>query len=454
MNLGAADETLAFRETADGLDEAMRTVSAMLNRHGYGTIFFGALESGEASGVENSAAFAKQLSRQVYESIRPQIMPQIEVRSCDGRAVVELTFSGSSSPYAADGVCYLREGCEDRAIPPVELRRRYGYARDSWDRALTALTPDDLSRDTLAAWHKRAQAGRRLKKFGDLSAKKVLKKLGLISQGNLTNAAHYLFGSDSPVTLKLSIYATEEKRTILDYKHMKGNIIDLIDAADTYIKANIRWRTKAAGARQTDIPELPAEAIRAVICNAFAHAQYPAKAEHEIAIHPDKVVITSPGAFPNGYTPDDFVAEDLPSVTRNPLILDTLRLSRDADAAGSGLKHVFALCGEQDIETAFETGEASFSFTFRRPNEAPRLKPLRRTAPETNAAPAAHAADVLALIVETPSISSKAIAEKIGISPRTVQRITVTLKDVGCIERIGGTRGYWQINSTVIPDID
>ena len=51
----------------------------------------------------------------------------------------------------------------------------------------------------------------------------------------------------------------------------------------------------------------------------------------------------------------------------------------------------------------------------------------------------------LALIQDNPSISRQALADKLGINASAVQKHLDKLKEAGAIERIGGTRGYWQV---------
>ncbi len=44
-----------------------------------------------------------------------------------------------------------------------------------------------------------------------------------------------------------------------------------------------------------------------------------------------------------------------------------------------------------------------------------------------------------------PSISAKALAEHVGISVRKIEENIAKLKRLGLIERVGGTRGHWEI---------
>ncbi len=47
MNIGRETETLEFKKTTAELDKAVCNIASMLNKHGYGTLFFGVLPDGE-----------------------------------------------------------------------------------------------------------------------------------------------------------------------------------------------------------------------------------------------------------------------------------------------------------------------------------------------------------------------------------------------------------------------
>lgn len=78
MNFGIEDETLEFKKSTGELSEAMNSISAMLNKHGRGTIYFGILPNGEVKGQIVNESTLRDISRKIYESIAPQIVPIIE----------------------------------------------------------------------------------------------------------------------------------------------------------------------------------------------------------------------------------------------------------------------------------------------------------------------------------------------------------------------------------------
>ena len=83
-----------------------------------------------------------------------------------------------------------------------------------------------------------------------------------------------MFGKDAKIGLKLAVYATDNKVTFLDLKLMTGNIYNLINQAVKYILNNILWRVVIKSRKREELPEICEVAIREIIVNAFAHANY------------------------------------------------------------------------------------------------------------------------------------------------------------------------------------
>lgn len=367
-----------------------------------------------------------------------------------GKSVIEVTFYGNNRPYSSKGIYYIRTADEDRVLPPHELRQLFEYNKNSsWYKQLTAYTMDDIDTSSFEKFYKRATACGRLNEQ-EYKPEAILSKLGLIVNGNLTNAAYYLFANSQPIVLKMAVFATDEKLTFIDINRVKGNIIDLIDKAYTYIKENIRWRADIVGLNRVETPEIPVKALREIICNSFAHARYNASTEHEIDIHPGKVVVYNPGEFPIGYKPEDFVSEDIQSMVRNPLILDILYLSDDVESYSSGLRKVYRECKEYDVGIDYRIGQEGFAFIFKRKNDVNVVSGdvnnvVNVASGDVNKTLTYSEKCVLGFLKEDSYSTAAGIAQKIGKSSRTVQRILDSLKSKKAIERIGGTKGYWKI---------
>jgi len=153
--------------------------------------------------------------------------------------------------------------------------------------------------------------------MGTFEKEKLLISLGLLIGNKLNNTGFALFGKNAKIGLKLSTYPTSDKVSITDLKLVNVNIYHLINVAIDYIMNRINWRIEIGSRKRDVIPEIPERALREIIVNAFAHANYEILPEIEIGIHPNSVEIYNPGSFPDELTPFDFINKNLPSYKRN-----------------------------------------------------------------------------------------------------------------------------------------
>ena len=98
MNLGKESETLEFKKTTGEMKEAMVSISSILNKHGIGTLYFGVKPNGDVIGQDVSESSMRDVSRSVYESIRPQIYPAIEEVVLEEKHLIKVEFSGENAP--------------------------------------------------------------------------------------------------------------------------------------------------------------------------------------------------------------------------------------------------------------------------------------------------------------------------------------------------------------------
>lgn len=158
MNLGKESETLEFKKTTGELKEAMVSISAILNKHGVGTLYFGVKPNGDVIGQDVSESSLRDVSRLVYESIKPQIYPVIQEETLDGRHVIKVEFHGEDYPYSAMGRYYLRTADEDREVTPAELRQFFvaNEYKEKWEKSKSQCLAKQVDKETVKNFCKRA----------------------------------------------------------------------------------------------------------------------------------------------------------------------------------------------------------------------------------------------------------------------------------------------------------
>ncbi len=95
-----------------------------------------------------------------------------------------------------------------------------------------------------------------------------------------------------------------------------------------------------------------------------AHRDYHSNASVEVRLFADRLEVWNPGALPSTLTLDS-LRNDHPSVPYNPLLAESLYLTRYIERVGSGTQTMIGLCREASLpEPDFEQREGSFVTTL------------------------------------------------------------------------------------------
>ncbi len=443
------DERTEFKRTTGELNEGMVSLTAILNKHREGTLYFGLRNDGRPVPFEITDSTVRDVSRRIFEAVKPQVFPEVKTVEIDGVEVIRVDFRGEDVPYSAFGKYYIRVADEDRELTPAELRRLM-IAREyeeNWEDHLSDEGFEDVDDAVLQRFFRQAvQSGRMPEMEYDKIA--ILERLHVLRAGRLTNAGRVLFSKNGPLTLKLAVFATQHKDTFLDIAMQQGNILSLIDEAVKYVIKNIRWKVEPSGdgVHRSEIPEIPVDALREAIVNSFAHARYDLPVQHEVSIFSDRIAITNPGPFANDHAPEEFFTRDLRSYLRNETIAHTLYLSKGIEAFGSGLKRIYSLCDAQDVKVAYIDSDIDFTFLFYRTDRNAVTKNGTENDTETESLNS-NENSILEILMKDPHATSEELAEAVGKSLRTVKRTLASLKAKGLIDRVGSTKtGYWKTN--------
>lgn len=430
VNFGKENEQIEFKKSTGELNDAMRSISAMLNKSGKGKILFGVKNNGDAIGQQISDSTLRDISRKIFENIQPTIYPSIhELENMPG--IIEVEFIGNDKPYSANGRFYMRVYDEDKQIDIVELLKiinRTDTSNSLWEKIETDETIDDVDENLLKSFIKRANDCGRIKEEYQ-NKELTLKKLGLITNNKLNNAGKILFSKNKPLTLKLAVFASDEKLSFIDIDRYEGNLFELNKKGQEYIREHINYSAKIIGAKRIEKPEIPEEVIREAVLNSLCHSSFSTTVNNEIYITPTRVVIFNPGTFPSGYDPKDFAYNGVLSILRNPLISKVLYYSNDIDSWATGFRRIFNLCASENIKYSYTKKNQGFEMCFFRSNDNKAIQD------ETI---------ILESMKNNELITTNELSQIIGKSRKTIQSIINKLRAEGKIERIGSNRtGKW-----------
>lgn len=440
MNIGNETEQIEFKKSTSELKEGIISIASILNKHGKGTLYFGVNNHGDVIGQEIGKDTLRYVSRDISGNISPACWYTVEERKCgEDLRFIEVTFSGENAPYSAYGRYYERFADEDRIISDLELERLFISRRkdySEWENKETEYLISDIDENLFKQKIESGKEASRIR-YIKYNNEELLSKLGLLSKDKryLNNAGRILFSGSGPIVLKLATFAGNTKETFIKLNHYEGNIFECIDEGINYISEGINWDIEISGrAARKEKPEIPLVAIREIVINAFAHGKYNDNTTFEINVFKDRVVVYSPGAFPIGYTPEDFASHAQEPIMLNPKIVNVLFKTATIESFGSGFSRAFSSCEKEGVTYNYENSKSGFRFTFFRPIGHQNVQEMSKTQRE-----------VYELIKSNNMATAKIISKSIGKTEKTVYRAISALKGLGLIEREGDDyNGRWK----------
>jgi len=458
MKIGKETEILEFKKTTAELKEGVISMSAILNKHGGGEIYFGVHNNGTVLGQQIGDATLRDISQAVSNHLEPKVFPTIELVYLDDKPCIHVTFNGDEAPYFAYGRAYIRVADEDKKMSPAELEdhilRKYAQ-RDTWDSDVSDKTSADVGDAILKEYLERANQADRID-FTYTTKEDVLRRLDLVENGKLKNAANALYVGWPLLEVQMAIFAGTERLTFNDIQRESGSVTGLIKAAERYIRNNIRWRVVFDGSLQRkEIPEIPMDAVREAIINSFCHKDYKSSQNNTISIYSNRVEIYNPGTFPDGLSPEDFIDGSELSIKRNPLLAQLMYYVKDIEGFGTGLKRITDACDTAGVKVEFKMLKLGFSVVFYRPDisitDGSIDNGIRENIGDdsitTNITINDTQKKIMIQMQANPKITAKQLAEIIGISQRNVQAHIKILRERSAIKREGTTYGgSWIVN--------
>jgi ATP-dependent DNA helicase RecG len=235
----------------------------------------------------------------------------------------------------------------------------------------------DLDDGRMARFIREARRERGFPLSEKATPEELLPHLNLLAAGGRpTHAAVLLFGRQPQRFLISSevkcahFHGTQVAKPIPFYQVYKGTVFDLVDQAVDFVlsKINLAVGTRAESVQAPVAYEMPPEVIREAIVNAVAHRDYTSNGSVQVMLFADRLEIWNPGTLPPPLTLEQ-LRQPHGSVPGNPLLAESLYLTKYIERMGTGIRDMIARCrsaGLAEPEFALTDG---FVITLRRKPE-------------------------------------------------------------------------------------
>lgn len=468
----------------DKSEKYMKTIIAFANTQG-GKLLIGIDDkTHQAIGVDSLELFQimDSIANAVSDSCEPQIIPDIEPQTVDGKNIIVVTVeAGKNRPYylkskGKENGTYIRVAGTSRLAYPEKIKElEMEGARISWDELVcvgyqvTDEATDRLCRD-IETFRMRADMANHSVKHEQLINWKILKQ----NEGKLiaTNAYALLTSDYFPFSkTQCAVFKGTDRTMFLDKREFVGPIYVQIEAAIDFVLRNIRLEAEIIGLVRKEKYELPLEAIREMIVNAHCHRNFLDESCIQVAVYDDRLEVTSPGGLYNGLTYEEVMSGH--SKIRNKCIANIFSQMGLVEAWGSGIKRIFSKAEEyglpqpkiQEFDNMFRVELFRKASMTEQDDESVRLasesyksdvgetsEKYRRSIGETSEKHRKYELNetqkkILEFLSKDNRLSAEKLAKKAGVASRNIEANIKKLKEQGILVRHGSPKnGYWEMH--------
>lgn len=432
-------EILEYKKSTALLKEGLFSITSILNKHNKGSLYFGVSDNGEIIGQQVSSKTLREISQAVSNFIEPKIFPTITEQKIDNKHIILVEFEGSETPYSAYGEIRIRVADEDKKVTRIELEKLFHKsATIKWDKEISESTLKDINEDILIDFYNSGFRAKRIK-FEYKNIEDTINRCCLSVKNKILNAGHITFSNKAQLPVKMGVFATDTKNTINDMNYIKTNLYEALRTCEAYFRNNTKWKVEfndgsRLGFKREEIPEIPFKAIREALLNSYIHRDMLSPIANEFCIFKDRIEIFNPGEFNSEYNIEDYLNGGGKSICRNQLLADTIYLSEDIEAFGTGLKRINDLCKKSDVKVDFIKDKVGFTVKFWR--KKVEIEYIRKF--DFNSLTNQEKKIVLYL-EEQRNITRKNVEIILGISRRTAVRILNDLIKKEIVTSTGNT---------------
>lgn len=429
MNIGTETEFIEFKKTTGELKEGIISLASMLNKNGKGELYFGIRNDGEIVGQQIGDRTLREISQEIANAIKPQIIPTIIMELRDDKNVIKVTAEGDEKPYSAYGKYYMRSADEDREISPQQLRRLMLSVSDS------IVNIESVNQKLTFEQLKTLYAGNDL----TLRENTFKQNLNLLTRDGTYNLMAGLLADANSYSVKVAVFRGTNKTELIKrneygYKCMLvavKQVLDYMEALnDTEVDVNGSLRKES---KLFDFP-----CFREAWLNACLHNRWSRQTPPAVYMFDDRIEIISVGGLPDGLTLEEFYEGKSKPVN---LELQQIMVQLDyIEQTGHGVPLIVSRYGKE----VFDITENFITVTIPLNNK----KKAAADLPKAENQPVdSYDKKILRLMKYNAGINVKEISRQTGLGTTTITKRIRNLKEAGIVIRTGSKKkGEWIVS--------
>lgn len=340
------------RSLNDSINLAVKMAVCMANGGG-GTVVFGIKDKVKGRdkailGVPPTVD-AYMVQKSIYERTDPHITPVfdwIEVPEGYGRLLVMTIYPGMPPYTETNGSATIRVGKDCKPLTGSmrnELFVKTGVSDFTlnlvdapWKECFSAVAMERV-RTMMAEEH----APDTLLKMSD---EDLLRSIGALKDGKLTFGGLLLVGNTEALSRYIPNHRWDFRRMIssTDYSIKDGQNTAIpvgLYEIERYMATDNPATTIEVGFLHPEFSTYPKIALREALLNAFVHRDYRIPGSVMLKHYKDKLILTNPGGFIGGISPDNILHH--PPVARNSHLADLMDRLRLVNRSNLGVPRIY-----------------------------------------------------------------------------------------------------------------
>jgi predicted HTH transcriptional regulator len=428
------------QELTDKL-EIEKEVIAFLNYHEGGIIYFGINKNGIVIGIQDLDGDMLKLKDRIKNNILPSCMGLFDIQAENkyGKNIIKINIaSGSEKPYfkkkfgMTEKGCFIRIGTAAEPMPQKMIDELFAKRiRNSLGKIVS--NKQNLKFEQLRIYYESA---------GLSINEQFASNLELLTDKDKYNYVAYLLADNNSTSIKVAKYGSITRVELTENnEYGNGCLIRAAKQVIDKIELENPTATQITFKERINTRLWDSVALREAILNAFVHNDFTNEVPPKFEIFPDRIEITSAGGLPDGLSQEEFFLGY--SVPRNKELMRIFKDLGMVEQLGSGVPRILE---------SYDRSCFSFSDNFLRMSFPTMSGQVGGQVGGQAGQLTDRQKEVLHLIINDPSISRKALTEKLDINPSAVQKHIDALKQKGIISRESETTGFWEVHINKQPE--
>jgi ATP-dependent DNA helicase RecG len=412
------------------------SICAFANTIG-GKILVGVDDLGNVLGVDCNNSILAEIQHMGRE-INPNL--KILVDYLEDLKIIFIEVFKSDELHSVNGMFFIREGpITIKLVEPIQIKSLFELGNQiSFEEKLNDnfAFPKDFSFE-------------KLNNFLDISGIKngdeynILRNLSLLKKDKINNAGVLFFCEDIKkfilqANISCVLYEGNKRVDVIDRKDFNSDILSNYEESYKFILSKLNTKY-IIGRERIEKLELPKEAIREALINAFVHRDYFSNGHIQIDIFIDRIEISNPGGLLKNFDKSKFGDFSLP---RNPLIMDLMFRTKMVEKLGTGINRIKKSMEDYGLNVEFEVDDFFRVIFYRKKFE----KAGKKQAKSRQKAGKDTRENLILKKIKIGAFSQRDFAEEIGVNKSTIERDLKEMKEEDLIEFVGTKKGgNWKI---------